>query len=144
MDIVDRDMQRAEVQATRTYSQESKDRRSLHSQRSRESGVSSSSDSTTSTVSDMGRIATAGHSMPTLATRTRTHPIEDLRTETHRLQHSQTVGASVKSRAESRPLPEFGGGKPYPPMLPAREEYVVEFDGKDDPTHPQNWPFMRK
>ncbi|KAK4937326.1 hypothetical protein LTR10_022007 [Elasticomyces elasticus] len=144
MDIVDRDMERAEVQATRTYSQESKDRRSLRSQRSGESGLSSSSGSSIASARDMGRIATAGTSVPTLATRTRTHPVENHRTETHRLQHSQTVGASVKSRAETRPLPEFGGGKPYPPTLPAQEEYVVEFDGKDDPLHPQNWPFKKK
>lgn len=64
--------------------------------------------------------------------------------ETHRLQHVQTVGASVKSKADTKPLPEFGGGKPYPPDLPPQEEYVVEFDGKDDPLHPQNWPFKRK
>jgi len=42
MDIVDRDMERAEVQATRTYSQESKERRSLRSQRSQQSIESSS------------------------------------------------------------------------------------------------------
>jgi DHA1 family multidrug resistance protein-like MFS transporter len=41
-------------------------------------------------------------------------------------------------------LPEFGGGKPYPPPLPEREEYVVEYDGKDDPLHPQNWLFNKK
>lgn len=76
--------------------------------------------------------------------RTRTHPVEDHRTETHRLQHVQTVGASVKSRTDTRPLPEFGGGKPFPPPLPEREEYVVEFNGKDDPLHPQNWAFNRK
>lgn len=144
MDIVDRDMQRAEMQATRTFSQESKERRSLRSQPSRESALSSSSGSSTSTTPSMGRIATAGYSNPEIVTRTRTHPIEDVRTETHRLQQVQTVGASLKSRATTKPLPEFGGGKPYPPMLPAQEEYVVEFDGKDDPTHPQNWPFKRK
>ncbi|KEF57026.1 MFS transporter, DHA1 family, multidrug resistance protein [Exophiala aquamarina CBS 119918] len=141
MDIVDRDMERAEVMATRTYSQESKARRSLRSQRSHQS-VSSSSGSSTSTDADvMGRIATA--SAASLG-RTRTHPVEDHRTETHRLQHIQTVGASTKSRPDTKPLPEFGGGKPYPPALPEREEYVVEFDGKDDPLHPQNWPFSRK
>ena len=96
----------------------------------------------------MGRIDTAGgaSTMPsTRAARTRTHPIEDHRTETHRLQHVQTVGASLKpKKTETKPLPEFGGGKPYPPDLPPKEEYVVEFDGKDDPIHPQNWPFNRK
>lgn len=143
MDVVDRDMERAEVQATRTWSQTSKDRRSVRSHESQQSGISSTSSS--SGAPSMGRIATAGHgSAADVVARTRTHPIEDLRTVTHRLQHSQTVGASVKSRSELKPLPEFGGGKPYPPMLPAQEEYVVEFDGKDDPMHPQNWPFKRK
>ncbi|KIV95933.1 hypothetical protein, variant 1 [Exophiala mesophila] len=142
MDIVDRGVERAEIQATRTWSQQSKDRQSLRSQRSQRSVASSSSASSTTTDQDvMQRFPTA--SAGTLG-RVRTHPVEDYRTETHRLQHIQTVGASVKSRSETRPLPEFGGGKPFPPLLPEREEYVVEFDGKDDPLHPQNWPFKRK
>lgn len=66
------------------------------------------------------------------------------RVETQQLQHSLTVGESVKSRSSKRPLPAFGGGKPYPPPLPNREDYVVEFDGPDDPMYPQNWPFMTK
>jgi MFS transporter, DHA1 family, multidrug resistance protein len=150
MDIVDRDMERAEIEATRQWSHESKERRSLHSQRSQQSVLSSSSGSSSGSRPDMGRIATAGQSSATVpsyrAARTRTHPIEDHRTETHRLQHIQTVGATEKTRSktEARPLPEFGGGKPYPPDLPPQEEYVVEFDGKDDPLHPQNWPFKRK
>ncbi len=145
MDIVDRDIERAEFQATRTFSQESKERRSLRSQRSHASGISSSTGSSASTTPSMGRIATVGYSTTEPpAVRSRTHPVEIQRTETHRLQHTQTVGASIKSRTDTRPLPEFGGGKPYPPDLPAKEEYVVEFDGKDDPLHPQNWPFLRK
>jgi MFS transporter, DHA1 family, multidrug resistance protein len=66
------------------------------------------------------------------------------RIQTARSQHSATVGASIKSRQSRKPLPEFGGGKPYPPPLPAREEYVVEFDGADDPMHAQNWPLKKK
>ena len=38
----------------------------------------------------------------------------------------------------------MGAGKPYPPMLPEMEEYVVEFDGFDDPRHAQNWPLRKK
>ena len=38
----------------------------------------------------------------------------------------------------------MGAGKEYPPLLPDREEYVVEFDGPDDPLHPQNWPMRKK
>jgi DHA1 family multidrug resistance protein-like MFS transporter len=41
-------------------------------------------------------------------------------------------------------MPNFGAGKPFPPQLPEREEYVVEFDGPDDPLHAQNWPMKKK
>jgi len=66
------------------------------------------------------------------------------RIQTQRSQHSGTVGASVKSRQSRKPLPNFGAGKAYPPPLPEREEYVVEFDGVDDPLHAQNWTMRKK
>lgn len=75
------------------------------------------------------------------------HPTALSRIETHRSQHSATVGAGLKSRTttrQSKPLPAFGAGKPYPPLLPDQEEYVVEFDGPDDPMHAQNWPNPKK
>ena len=74
------------------------------------------------------------------------HPTALSRIETHRSQHSSTVGPSattVRSR-KAKPLPKFGAGKPYPPPLPEREEYVVEFDGHDDPLHPNNWSLKKK
>ncbi|KAL5362792.1 major facilitator superfamily domain-containing protein [Aspergillus floccosus] len=71
------------------------------------------------------------------------HPTALSRIATQRSQHSATVGA-LKSRPSRRPLPEFGAGKPYPPLLPEKEEYVVEFAGPDDPLHPQNWPTKKK
>lgn len=66
------------------------------------------------------------------------------RIHTQRSQHSGTVGGTLKSRDSRRPLPNFGGGKPYPPMLPEREEYVVEFDGEHDPRHAMNWSLRKK
>nr|POE47353.1 putative transporter [Quercus suber] len=58
------------------------------------------------------------------------HPTALSRIQTGRSQHSQTIGASIRSRTTTRqskkPLPNFGGGKPFPPSLPDREEYVVE------------------
>jgi MFS transporter, DHA1 family, multidrug resistance protein len=147
MDVVDRDMEVAEQQATRTWSQTSKERRERESLERRRTGdtISSSSGSSTSGAESMGRIATAsGASIGAQGVRTRTHPVEDHRTETHRLQHSQTVGAHPTRTKTEGPLPNFGGGKPYPPPLPERDEYVVEFDGKDDPLHPQNWPMKKK
>jgi DHA1 family multidrug resistance protein-like MFS transporter len=75
------------------------------------------------------------------------------RIETHRSQHAGTVGASqvdsrlsrtLTRRRTEKPLPNMGAGKPFPPLLPDREEYVVEFDGKDDPLHAQNWPMKKK
>ena len=148
MDIVDRDMEVAEEQATRTYSQDSKERRQreeLERSRTGDTISSSSSGSSTSSHASMGRIATARTTgLGSQNSRVRTHPIEDHRTSTHRLQHSQTVGAHPTKTKTLGPLPEFGGGKPYPPTLPDQEEYVVEFDGKDDPLHPQNWPLKFK
>ncbi|KAL4870635.1 hypothetical protein BDV12DRAFT_184266 [Aspergillus spectabilis] len=67
------------------------------------------------------------------------HPTALSRIATQRSQHTATVGA-LRSRPSIKPLPEFGAGKPYPPPLPEKEEYVVEFAGPDDPLHPQNWP----
>ncbi|KAK5127135.1 hypothetical protein LTR85_008495 [Meristemomyces frigidus] len=72
------------------------------------------------------------------------HPTAIKRVEDHRLQHFLTVGTSRASTSASQQLPEFGGGKPYPPPLPEREEYVVEFNGHDDPHHAQNWPMKKK
>ena len=72
------------------------------------------------------------------------HPTHLSRIETHRTQHEGTVGRGVTSRACKKPLPAMGAGKEYPPLLPEREEYVVEFDGPHDPLHPQNWPTRKK
>ena len=70
------------------------------------------------------------------------------RIQTARSQHSNTIGAELQSRTTTRqsktPMPNFGGGKPFPPSLPEREQYVVEFDGPNDPMHAQNWPFKKK
>ncbi|GAB1313141.1 Fluconazole resistance protein [Madurella fahalii] len=72
------------------------------------------------------------------------HPTELSRIQTQRSQHSATVGRASRSKDEKRPLPSFGAGKPYPPLLPNQEDYVVEFDGPDDPLHAQNWPLRKK
>ncbi|KAK3109766.1 hypothetical protein LTR53_016616 [Teratosphaeriaceae sp. CCFEE 6253] len=72
------------------------------------------------------------------------HPTAVQRIAEHRLQHSLTVGSRKTGTSEGPKLPNFGGGKPYPPLLPEREEYVVEFDGHSDPSHAQNWPMKKK
>lgn len=115
-------------------------------QKTQDSVLSEDSDSDSSTTSEgMSRIPTVAQAnrVDTRATRTKTHPLEDNRIETHRLQQIATVGTSTTKRTE-KPLPNFGGGKPYPPDLPPYEDYVVEFDGPDDPLHPQNWTFKKK
>ncbi|KAL7952490.1 major facilitator superfamily domain-containing protein [Trichoderma compactum] len=38
----------------------------------------------------------------------------------------------------------MGAGKPYPPDILEKDGYIVEFDGADDPIHPQNWPMRTK
>ena len=77
------------------------------------------------------------------------NPTELSRIQTQRSQHTNTVGrtgsrATRTSRRSEKPLPAFGAGKPYPPLLPDPDEYVVEFDGPDDPLHAMNWPIKKK
>ena len=98
---------------------------------------------------EMQPIAGAGAPMSRTQTQTErintleSHPTALERIETHRGQHLTTVG-SLRARSSRKPLPNFGAGKAYPPGLPEKEEYVVEFDGPDDPIHAQNWPMRRK
>lgn len=151
-DEVDRELVRAEQVAARNYVSLAHGKTNanpaveddarpakLHRHKTEDSVITSSTESEHS----MSRIATVAMARnDTRATRVKTHPLEDHRTETHRLQQTETVGAR-KSKDEP-PLPNFGGGKPYPPDLPPYEDYVVEFDGPDDPLHPQNWTFNKK
>lgn len=74
------------------------------------------------------------------------HPTALSRIETGRSQHSHTIGTGIRSRTftrqSKRPMPNFGGGKPFPPQLPERDEYVVEFDGPDGTdaaSHEDEW-----
>ncbi|KAF2186368.1 MFS general substrate transporter [Zopfia rhizophila CBS 207.26] len=78
---------------------------------------------------------------------TERHPEAIRRIETHRSQQLATVGATISKRSTTKsqkPLPPLGAGKPYPPPLPDKEEYVVEYDGVDDPLHAQNLPMSKK
>ncbi|KIW43083.1 uncharacterized protein PV06_04228 [Exophiala oligosperma] len=74
-------------------------------------------------------------------------PIELDRISRQRTQHQETVGRPAGSRRRStatlRTVTTLGAGKPLPPS-DNREEFVVEFEGVDDPEHPLNWPFSRK
>lgn len=74
------------------------------------------------------------------------HPTVLERIQTSKSQHAGTVGGTTrtKTRDSRKPMPEMGLGKPYPPPLPAQEEYVVEFNGPDDPLHAINWPMKKK
>ncbi|KAK9323702.1 major facilitator superfamily domain-containing protein [Lipomyces orientalis] len=60
----------------------------------------------------------------------------------------ETIGADDGDHLDltlsGKPLPPFGGGRLYPPLPPAREAYVVDFDGPGDPDHPLNWSTRKK
>lgn len=155
MDIVDEELIAAGRQASRErYRAMSHEVERTHSISSASSSSSHSSSHTT--ASDARTARTAGYESiggleraPTQRDLER-HPTALSRIHTARSQHSQTVGRSLRSRGtwgssrKEKPLPNFGDGKPYPPPLPNREEYVVEFDGPDDPLHAQNWPLKKK
>ncbi|KAL8646567.1 MAG: hypothetical protein Q9210_006063 [Variospora velana] len=141
MDIVDRDLERAETDASpKPFPQDKRPDGEL--ERIESALSSSSSSSSTSSASPIRE--EMGMSRINTGRDLERHPTELSRIDTHRSQHSGTVGRSLKSRESSKPLPNFGGGKEYPPALPEKEEYVVEFDGPDDPLHPQNWPIKKK
>ena len=138
MDNVDRDLEKAERDASPGAFPVAKTE-DAHLRRAETASSGSSSSSSTSIVREemgMSRVNTQRD--------LERHPTALSRIETQRTQHSGTVGRSVTSRESKKPLPAFGAGKPFPPPLPEQEEYVVEFDGPDDPMHPQNWPIRRK
>ncbi|GIJ82471.1 hypothetical protein Asppvi_000979 [Aspergillus pseudoviridinutans] len=144
MDSLSRDLEKAELEANRAPSR----RQSLnHGSRasrsdSLSSSVTSSSSSTQAQEGDyyLSQIQT-GQTLRGAGLER--HPTALSRIATQRSQHSATVGAP-KPLVSKRPLPEFGAGKPYPPPLPERGEYVVEFAGPDDSLHPQNWSTKKK
>ncbi|PGG95786.1 hypothetical protein AJ79_09872 [Helicocarpus griseus UAMH5409] len=153
MDDLSRDIEKAELSATPTAADnappsESKEHAPLAPSLSRSPSPSSSAASSASGSSDSSSTRQPYSLHTTASVQTQRdlerHPTALSRIATHRSQHSNTVGAGLRSRPPKRPLPPFGAGKPYPPLLPEREEYVVEFDGPDDPLHPQNWTMKRK
>lgn len=68
--------------------------------------------------------------------------LELTRINTHQLQQKTTVGSTRGPLPRERWLP-MGANKEYPPLLHS-EDYVVEFDGPDDPLHPYNWPMKTR
>ncbi|KAI8634234.1 major facilitator superfamily transporter [Xylariaceae sp. FL1651] len=140
-DEVDRELMRAEIDALSGRSPPPPQHRRASNEVERV--VSASSVSTSSSEGPASRRQSGMSRIPTSNDLER-HPTELSRIHTARSQHSNTVGRSPKSRESRKPLPAFGAGKPYPPPLPEREEYVVEFDGPDDPYHAQNWSTKKK
>lgn len=64
------------------------------------------------------------------------------------LQLSRTISRRItnsdvltnNAMVSEKPLPPMGGGRSYPlPYLLAVEDFMVVFDGENDPLYPQNW-----
>ena len=138
MDAIDRDLEKAENDASPSRFPVTKSEND-QLQRTETTSSGSSSSSASSVVREEMRMSRVNTQRDL-----ERHPTALSRIETQRSQHSATVGRSLKSRESRAPLPAFGAGKAYPPPLPGQEEYVVEFDGPDDPLHPQNWPMKKK
>lgn len=139
----DEDLERAEIDA-QAQSSEHHEKPTAEAERPRTSETSSTGSSSSVDYDPQFRRLQSRNTEVDLEHQ-RTNLSQALsRIETQRLQHSMTVGESVKSRPSKLPLPAFGAGKPYPPQLPNRDDYVVEFEGPDDPLYPQNWPLKTK
>lgn len=70
------------------------------------------------------------------------------RTQTDEYQN-HNMSSETRNGNENRKLTSgylsMGRGKPYPPeLLGENEAYLVDFDGPDDPSHPQNWPMRTR
>jgi DHA1 family multidrug resistance protein-like MFS transporter len=154
MDPVDKDLEVAELDASlsRPYPAEPAAAAAPADKTETGEAIEHIASSTSSSASSVGAAAAARRpdNMMRLETQ-RDQPGSLERNETamsriytQRSQHEGTVGEGVRSRPSKRPMMPMGGGKPYPPSLPAREEYVVEFDGPDDPLHGQNWSLRKK
>ncbi|KAK2738784.1 hypothetical protein FQN55_000422 [Onygenales sp. PD_40] len=149
MDDISRDIEKAEIDASAGHPTVPAASKLPAASPSRASFSSSSTSSSISSTDSSDSDSDSGpslHGIASIQTQRdlERHPTVLSRIATQRSQHSATVGAGLRSRVSRKPLPAFGAGKPYPPPLPEREEYVVEFDGPDDPLHPQNWPLKRK
>lgn len=68
------------------------------------------------------------------------------RTQTNEDEEQTTAREAMYGHGESKSdYLSMGGGKPHPPRLCGENEaYLVDFDGPDDPTHPQNWPMRTR
>ena len=58
--------------------------------------------------------------------------------------HAPELGQAYEDTEKHHGILSMGAGKPIPPALPDAAEYIVEFDGPDDPANPLNWSFMIK
>src|SRR2546421_562514 len=116
MDPEDRRLAEAEREASREYQRRASNEieRAISA-----SSVSSASSSSSSSVS----VRRVGMSRVSTQADLERHPTELGRIATQRSQHQSTVGGGLRTRTREsrRPLPAFGAGKPYPPMLPAQE-----------------------
>lgn len=140
MDSTDRNIAAAGVETTAERARMSSTRQLSHEAERTGTGLSSTSSSSNSPYNNaigLSRTQSTQHDLE------RRHTSIS-RIQTARTQHSGTVGRGAGYKECKKPLPNFGNDKPYPPPLPAKEEYVVEFDGPDDPLHAQNWPFKKK
>lgn len=144
MDPTDKQLEQAEVDAVPHSREEEKPKESLELERAASTGSNSTATSSSTDYNPQFHRLQSRNTELDLE-RNRTNVSRELsRIETQRLQHSYTVGESIKSRPSKSPLPAFGAGKPYPPPLPNRDDYVVEFDGPDDPMYPKNWSLNTK
>ncbi|KAI1780970.1 MFS general substrate transporter [Hypoxylon cercidicola] len=144
MEEVDRELIRAEEDAQHHSSPTTTERVPRRGSHEVERVMTASSISTSSSEGARARGNTGGLSRVPTSGDLERNPTELSRINTARSQHTATVGRGLKSRESRKPLPNFGAGKPFPPLLPNMEDFVVEFDGPDDPYHAQNWPFKKK
>lgn len=101
-----------------------------------EKGIDNSSNSGSADYLD-GSVPEGGDEM----SRYESH-VESSRTLSRRMTGADEL--LERAATSDEPLPPMGGGRPYPPPLPSREQYTVLFDGPEDPLHPHNYTLATK
>ncbi|KAF7183235.1 hypothetical protein CNMCM7691_003148 [Aspergillus felis] len=71
-------------------------------------------------------------------------PSNPAQTTTDRQHLQLTIRSSDGSTKKDNRHLTIGAGKAFPPPLIDPENYVVDFDGPDDPEHPYNWSYVLK
>ncbi|CCU76488.1 MFS transporter [Blumeria hordei DH14] len=86
----------------------------------------------------------SSYNSETSTLRVPSHSSEDsLHQRTNKKRENSNSQLHIVSSNEDTDTPKMGRNKPFPKLIEPRFDYVVEFNGPDDPINAKNWPLRR-